>query len=324
MKKVALSAILSLLMAAPARCWNGEGHEVVAYIAYQHLDAATRIKVDELMKRNPCYSEWVSAVSTLPEAERPLGLFMLAATWPDEIKRNKYDCELNLHFGPDGARNGDEPPSGPEAGQNTGYDDTHRHKYWHFVDIPFSTDGTPTKPPAEPNVPTEVPELLKALASGESEDLKSYDLVWIEHLVGDVHQPLHDTSRFTKNHPDGDAGGNLVPICDSPNCRQELHAYWDDILGTENLEGAISLGKQLNGRPQPDGANNPDVHAWVSEGFELAKKDVYRPPISADEPGGPIGIPDTQYHDNARKVAEAQVLLAGYRLAWVLNHALAN
>jgi S1/P1 Nuclease len=72
--KVAFSNILYVLLLAPAWCWNGKGHEVVAYIAYQHLDTAARTKVDELLKRNPCYGEWVSAVSTWPEAERPVGL----------------------------------------------------------------------------------------------------------------------------------------------------------------------------------------------------------------------------------------------------------
>jgi len=30
----------------------------------------------------------------------------------------------------------------PGRGQNTGYDDFNRHKYWHFVDMPFSQEGT--------------------------------------------------------------------------------------------------------------------------------------------------------------------------------------
>jgi hypothetical protein len=38
--------------------WNGKGHEVVAYVAYQHLDAATRLKVDALLKKTSCYKKW--------------------------------------------------------------------------------------------------------------------------------------------------------------------------------------------------------------------------------------------------------------------------
>ena len=72
--------------------------------------------------------------------------------------------------------------------------------------------------------------LTDAIGTDESDDIKSYDVAWLEHLVGDVHQPLHATSRFTKNHPNGDAGGNLVLLCAAP-CRDELHAYWDGLLG---------------------------------------------------------------------------------------------
>jgi S1/P1 Nuclease len=325
MKNLCLVVLSILVLANNASGWNGKGHEVVAYIAYQHLDPATRATVDALLKKNPCYDEWSATVSSLSSEQQPVAIFMLAATWPDAIKLVKtYHCQPGHSFGSDGASGGDIAPAGPEASQNIGYDDTRRHKYWHFVDTPFSTDGTPTNPARHPNALDEILTLTTALASSESDDLKSYDLVWIEHLVGDVHQPLHDTSRFTKNHPDGDQGGNLVSICTAANCTSELHAYWDDVLGTANITAALTLGAQLNARSKPTGANIGDVHVWVQEGFQLAQDDVYQPPISDDEPGSSVGVPDKAYHDGAKRVAESQVLLAGYRLAGVLNQALGS
>jgi hypothetical protein len=322
MKKVIPLAIVFLVSATITFGWNGKGHEVVAYIAYQHLDSATRTKVDGLLKSNPCYDKWNTTVSTLPADQQSVAIFMLAATWPDAIKSASYDCQPGHSFGADGARNGDIAPPGAAASQNIGYDDTHRHKYWHFVDTPFSTDRTPTSPAPHPNALDEILTLTIALGSNESDDLKSYDLVWLEHLVGDAHQPLHDTSRFTMNHPDGDAGGNLVAICNTANCKGELHAYWDGILGTANLVAALKLGTQLDARSQPAGADIADVSVWVQEGFQLAQDDVYQAPISDDEPNSAIGIPDQHYRSNAKKIAQAQVLLAGYRLAALLNKAL--
>jgi hypothetical protein len=321
-RKISLSVFLVLSIGNTVSAWNGEGHEVVAYIAYQHLDSATRAEVDKLVAKNPCYSSWKSQVSSLPPGQQSVAVFMLAATWPDAIKLAGYDCKPNPGFGPDGAAGGDIAPVGPEASQNIGYGDSHRHKYWHFVDTPFSTDGTPTKPASHPNALDEIITLTAALASNESEDLKSYDLVWIEHLVGDVHQPLHDTSRFTKNHPNGDQGGNLVSICNTANCKPELHAYWDDILGAANLNAALTEGAHLDTRSKPTGADISDVHIWVQEGFQLAKSDVYQAPISDDEPGSPAGIPDKHYHDRSEEIAQVQVLLAGYRLAGILNSSL--
>jgi hypothetical protein len=322
MRKLSVLAIVLLVIAWPSFGWNGKGHEVVAYIAYQHLNLDTRTKVDALLKLNPCYGEWVAEMSNLPAEKQSVAIFMLAATWPDEIKLPGYDCQPGHHFVSDGSRNGDVAPPGPAASQNIGYDDTHRHKYWHFVDMPFSTDGSATQPAPHPNAADEIQAFTTVLASNQSDGLKSYDLVWIEHLIGDVHQPLHDTSRFTMGHPSGDAGGNFVMICDTPNCTRELHAYWDGILGAANIGAAMIMGAQLNQRSQPAGADENNPEAWVQEGFQVAKEKTYQPPISDDEPGSPPGIPDSVYHDNAKRTAESQVLLAGYRLAGCLNGAL--
>lgn len=52
------------------------------------------------------------------------------------------------------------------------------------------------------------------------------------HYVGDIHQPLHCTSRVDKNYPKGDRGGNLFPIPpegDEGDIK-ELHAAWDSVL----------------------------------------------------------------------------------------------
>jgi hypothetical protein len=317
-----LALVFVLIFASAAPGWNGEGHEMVAYIAYQHLDPATRAKVDALLARNPCFKEWQAAASSLPAAQRPVAVFMQGASWPDMIKSDSYDCQPDHMFVSDGSGNGDVAPPGPEASQNIGYTDTARHKYWHFVDTPLSTDGTPTNPPGHPNALDQILKLSAALASSETDDLKSYDLVWIEHLVADVHQPLHDTSRFTENHTNGDQGGNLVLVCTKPGCTAELHAYWDSILGPQNLKSALKSGKQLNSLAKPTGAGTTDASVWVDEGFQLAKTAVYIPPISDDAPGSSPAKPNSAYHNNAKKVAQAQVLVAGYRLAGVLNGAL--
>lgn len=40
------------------------------------------------------------------------------------------------------------------------------------------------------------------------EEGKSLALRELIHLVGDLHQPLHTSDRYTKEHPEGDKGGN--------------------------------------------------------------------------------------------------------------------
>jgi len=77
-----------------------------------------------------------------------------------------------------------------------------RHKYWHFVDKPFSKDGTTHFPELPiPNAQTQIDAFRAVLASNADDALKSYDLVWLLHLVGDVHQPLHASSRVSRAAP---------------------------------------------------------------------------------------------------------------------------
>jgi hypothetical protein len=92
--------------------------------------------------------------------------------------------------------------------------------------------------PEQPNAQTQIGAFRAALSpqSGVSDEIRSYDLSWLLHLVGDVHQPLRATSRFSHAHPNGDEGGNLVKVrCGQHTevfCRaSELHAFWDDLLG---------------------------------------------------------------------------------------------
>ena len=46
----------------------------------------------------------------------------------------------NSGYTDDGSQN-DNRPDGAGSSQNTGYGDTLRHRYWHFVDTPFTRDG---------------------------------------------------------------------------------------------------------------------------------------------------------------------------------------
>jgi hypothetical protein len=58
-----------------------------------------------------------------------------------------------------------------------------------------------------------------------------------------------------------------------------------------------------------------------NESFTLATKDAYAPPIGADDnPATPLSPkPNSMYRAEAKTAAEARILLAGYRLANLLN-----
>jgi hypothetical protein len=285
----------------------------IAWIAYQQLTPQVRTEVNRLIRLNPDFS--VLSAGATP-TEEDLWAFMRAATWPDLIKRDGH----HVSDGPDG---GNRPPQDGTAGNNIGYSDTAMHKYWHFIDQPFSRDHTPLQPPPDVNAKERIVLLRTTIAghkpprmsADDFDRLKSYDLVWLLHLVGDVHQPLHCTSRFNHAQTSGDSGGNLVKIA-CAGCPVNLHFFWDDILGTSEDPGdAANLGQELD-PADPSQASISDPTKWVTESFNLAKADVYHFPVRNGP--GPYAL-TTAYSNKASEVADLQIPLAGQRLANLLN-----
>ena len=308
MKRALLFAIL-IVFPARAFAWNPYGHMVVAASAWDQISKrAVRKKITALLKLNPQYEDWVKGV---PAARRDRVAFVMAATWPDFIKSAPG-------YTADGDDHGNTPPNVPASSQNIGYADRLMHKYWHFIDVPFSPDGTATHGPNFVNAKTQIAAFRAALKSpAVSDDIKSYDLVWLEHLVGDVHQPLHCTSRFDAAQKDGDQGGNLVKLSGPPG---QLHAFWDDLLGTANTDpaAAIDAARKLK-PPSTKPAKVINVAAWIDQSVEAAKTHVYTEPIGVGE--GPFTV-DATYTRAAEAVAQKRVALAGARLAQLLTDAL--
>jgi hypothetical protein len=308
-----------LLLNLPSFAWDGVGHMAVAYVAYQHLTPAAKIKVEALLERNPYFKnkKWQSEIpaGTAPE-DRDLLLFMIAATWPDEIKSDK-DYTSGGAPGSGGNR-----PDGPDSARNTGYDDFNMHKYWHFVDTPFSDDHSKLPAIPTPNAETQIEAFRAVLASSTaSDDLKSYDLVWLLHLVGDVHQPLHCSTRVSSSEPEGDQGGNKVNVTCGVDCNgaTELHAVWDNALAAgSDPKVALAAAKTVPAA-DPKAAGNTHTAAWIKESSHESRVAVYIPPIQAGD--GPFTITQ-QYEENVKKLGADRIALAGARLAKVINNEL--
>ena len=249
------------LFSSTSQAWFGFGHMAVAYVAYQKLTPEKRIRVAKLLKKNPYYkTKWKAMIPVgTPADQQDLMYFMIAATWPDQIK-NK-----NSGYVDDGTAGGNVPAAGPTAWQNTGYGDLNRHKYWHFIDTPFTQDGTtPLAAIPSPNAETEIAIFRQALTSSVSDKVKSYDLVWLLHLVGDVHQPLHSTTRVGATDLQGDNGGNNVKLSDPS---KELHAFWDGLPGdSANVADVITYGKTLTAA-DPLLAKKSDASDWINNGL---------------------------------------------------------
>ncbi len=312
-------AILLFVFTVPLMAWGPIGHMAVANVAYQKLTPGAKTRVLDLLRLNPEYASWEKQIPAGTSAEdRDRMIFMMASNWADDIKGDpRYSDD-----GPD-----PNIPDGATSSQNVGYADLYRHRYWHFVDIPFSPDHTALPAVPTPNIQTQIVAFRAVLNSSQPDELKSYDLVWLVHLVGDIHQPLHATTRITKAKPKGDAGGNGVKLFGdaAPN----LHAYWDDLAGfdcdfcknkSRCIDRAMVFSKRLKA-PAAMAVRQTDPAEWARESLAAARSEVYRLPIEVSS--GPYTIvPQSAYDTAAYRLAQQRIALAGARLAEVLNHEL--
>jgi hypothetical protein len=153
----------------------------------------------------------------------------------------------------------------------------------------------------------------------------SYLLPWLLHLVGDVHNPMHCTSRWKKDQVDpktgkpwSDLGGNGVYVVGAYN----LHAYWDDALGiTDTPDYLNGLIRFLSNKGH-EGEDVLDPREWVNEGARLAESVCYK---LGDKGTGskenPITLPET-YAVESKALARERAALGARRLAAVLNQRL--
>jgi hypothetical protein len=300
LRKLVIVAVAALLVAGPSLAWNRAGHMVSGAIAYDELlqtSPATIARVVAILRQHPQYeSRWKPQLVGMNEPDQERFLFMLAARWPDDVRGDRI------------------------------FD----HPAWHYIDYPYKPNGQPTSvpapaPPVE-NIVEAFKQNLAILQSAAADDQKAVALCWIFHLVGDSHQPLHAVSLFTTQFPEGDRGGNLFFIRPDPSSpmTQNLHAYWDNILLTDDrYDPARDFATKIENTQEREPRKAPresHFEKWTHQSFDLAVSAVYRKgklKISTDKNAGTPLPPD--YHAAAERVATRVIALAGYRLAGVLR-----
>lgn len=199
------------------------------------------------------------------------------------------------------------------------YQDVSWFATMHYVDLPFSNDGSPLPITQEVNALWAIDKATHLLLNKYANDFdKGTALRVLMHVVGDVHQPLHAATRVSVELPNGDRGGNLVVLGVNPIAKN-LHTYWDRGAGLLSAKRSFS-GPQLEVKAANIEQHWPcnlakldtDSRHWVDESHVLAVNIVYKPLIGQT-------VPDKAYQSVAKKIAEQRIALAGCRLAELLN-----
>lgn len=190
---------------------------------------------------------------------------------------------------------------------------------WHYVNIPrgaaaYDPLAHCSKPAAGDCVVAAIQRFEAQLADAAApRAVRVEALMFLTHLVADIHQPLHCLADFR--------GGNEVlveflgqrtrPGTDGP---WTLHAVWDTgLLEYAGVEEAVSLARlheelRQRSRPEPPLGTPED---WAMESHRLAVEVAMNVPDS--------GRIDDRYVRRSLRVVEDQLARAGHRLAAMLQ-----
>ncbi|MGB8508195.1 MAG: S1/P1 nuclease [Pyrinomonadaceae bacterium] len=299
--RLVAAAFLTALLHASAAAWGGEGHHIVTMIAEKHLSATARQQINDILTNNHLCGGGATVLNKM----------LCASTWPDDSRNTTHPQTYN----------------------------------WHFVDISLRNKGYDPLRDCEPEDQDVkgkcgiygLDHALKILRK-EITDPKisrAQALMFVIHIVGDLHQPLHTVKEKT--------GGNFyfVQYFEVPS---QLHKVWDSkIIGTRMLK----LGKSesqyaamLDGGIASAGGlaslQQGDAVGWLNEAHAEAIGDAYECP-SASDCNGPSkwlrnepfksGSHTTRqlendYFNHNLTIIERQLQRGGARLAKVLSDAL--
>jgi hypothetical protein len=324
---IALAGITLAASTGRAWAWNSIGHMAVAKLAYDQFSDGEKTRLFNLLKSHPHYKQYLAAnrPDDISEVE---WVIVRSSVWPDWVRPRQKDQR-----GMDVTRysRGEE----------------------HYVNIPFIDPKDAEAFAGKTLIDPDITNILGALRqrcndvrtrNAAPED-KAVAVCWIFHLIGDIHQPLHNVAYFSSNpaFAQGDLGGNKFGV--KVNGRKwKLHAYWDDLLGEDSNYGddsaehqqqiyrkAMAVAESLRGLtlPEADKANlekNTTFASWSQEGFELAKTFAYQKTdgsgvLEAVEAHSNGSMSDnapevgSEYDKKAHEIAQVRVVLAGRRLS---------
>ena len=205
-------------------------------------------------------------------------------------------------------------------------DDPERFKAtarWHYVNSP-GCEYVPARDCPDGNCATGAIEAQRAILADRNQPLAARRdaLKFLVHFVGDIHQPMHASSR-------NDKGGNDYQISLRTDLEPEayarnryangvmaanMHSIWDYyILGTPRLDLA-QYTRRLDALPWPPVTGPISTpQAWAGESCRLIETRHLYPE------GHKI---DQAYLEQNRPLAEQRVRQAAWRLAEVLNETL--
>jgi hypothetical protein len=321
MKKLLIAVVLAFAVwsaPAPGYCWDGVAHMLISQIAYDRLTPAAKAQVDLLAQalNNDSLTSQLS-----PDLQECTPVTV--AAWPDDIKSL--------------------------------YSETRQFSPWHFIDLdslPASgvvvwRNGHPETPSVDDSAIGSVKRFGDPAVSdvylqiiAQSAVLKDKNaaladraraLAFVEHFVGDIHQPLHCIGR--------QLGGNRYVINPLPGADPDwkidnLHSFWDNSYRYDIVGGQITVNPLLQ-TPRQSAPDTGTIKSWADEieadylphdPSVLSQTDPAAWAVESNRIATVFAFPSdnspslsNEYISEASKIARTRLALAGYRLGNLLN-----
>ena len=190
---------------------------------------------------------------------------------------------------------------------------------WHYIDIDYDHPDLKAACGGGQCLPAKIGDFERVLANPAAPiSDRAQALVWLLHLVGDVHQPLHTINRH-------DRGGNCEVI-ETSHGLESLHKWWDDdvvdaIGGRQPAQLGPALAKRVSKAELAEWSRGT-ADDWAAQSYQIARTEVY---AYTSDPHCklPADTLSSAYVTTAEAIATRQLERAGVRLAAVLNAALA-
>jgi hypothetical protein len=298
MNVIAARVLVSLLVAAPAWSWGFTAHRIIAIIAEQRLSPPVREKIRKLLMDGK-YS--LADISVCADRLR------------DTDRKRPEDEMCRLLAGAVPSTNGT----------------------WHYISIPVPTKAKTLEAfcPQGDCVTAKITSFAETLRTSNDRAAQRQALLFLVHLVADIHQPLHAVDRSC------DKGGTSERVNffvqGKKHADVNLHHVWDtdelELLMTDyKVTDEHAIAEALIASISPT-----EAESWVGATAEQMAWESYRIAIASVYPAVPYqnfcgpqeaALIETDlslsYEEDGSKVVQKQLMKAGVRLAAMLESAL--
>lgn len=313
MRVYSLVALTTLMATRMATAWSINGHMIVSGIAEKVLEEKAPGALADAKKMLKIFADFDKKEETIHEGDHP---FVETATFADDTKYHGEMWQSDFHF---------EDVAFIDEGKESDYDiKVKPHNLTSGMgDIVGWLSG---KKGAGYKKGYMYTFLMKKFENNE-DVAKSFALRLLVHYMGDLVQPFHNISRFTKANPEGDKGANAFLL---PNHygASELHAVWDFVLYEEHnniprpftKDSWDTFSQHLDGIMKDYGYavsgssiyKSTNYSKWSTESYELAK--TLYDGVTENEP-----VPQA-YLDKNIKIAYERLIIGGYRLYYTMTY----